>query len=72
MTQNLKIRACFMQNFIELEMRRFLDPEAVIFGVWGPKTSLWQLGPINLEPWLQFSQTGTHFLQNHNMNPIKS
>ena len=27
---------------------------------------------IFLEPYLQFSQTRPHFLNNHNMNPIKS
>ena len=46
----------------------------------------WGLKPINYiwatlaqktyqaiisEPWLQFSQRGSHFLQNHKMNPIK-
>ena len=42
MTQNLKIRACFMQNFMELDIN--LDPKALTFGVWGLKTSLEQLG----------------------------
>ena len=40
MTQNLKIRACFVQNLMELDMKKFLDPEAGKFGVWGLKTSL--------------------------------
>ena len=36
-TQNLKIRAYLMQNFMELEMRKCLVPKAVAFGVWGLK-----------------------------------
>ena len=46
---------------------------------WYQKTSLRQLGAqktyqaISLEPWFQFpQQTGPHFLQDHNMNPLKS
>ena len=35
MTQNLKIRTCFMQNFVELDMKKTtLDPAAVTLGVW--------------------------------------
>ena len=34
-----------MQNLMELNMKKFLDPEAMTFGVWGLKTSLGQLGP---------------------------
>ena len=33
MTKNLKIRACFMQNFMELDMKKFLDPKAVTCGI---------------------------------------
>ena len=29
-----------MQNFVELDMEKLLDPKAVIFEVWGLKTSL--------------------------------
>ena len=29
-----------MQNFIELDMKKALDPEAVTFGVWELKSSL--------------------------------
>ena len=29
-----------MQNFIELDMKKALDPEAVTFGVWEQKSSL--------------------------------
>ena len=45
MTQNLKIRAYLMQNFMELDMKNFSDPKALTFGVWGLKTSLGQFGP---------------------------
>ena len=37
MTQNLKIRVCFMQNFMELDMKKILD---LSFDIWG-------LGPKN-------------------------
>ena len=43
MTQNLKIRACLIQ--MELDMKKFPDPKALAFGVWGVKTSLGQFGP---------------------------
>ena len=33
----------FMQNFMKLDMRKFLDPKAVTFCIWGLKTS--NLGP---------------------------
>ena len=36
-TQSLKLRACFMQNFMELDMKKLLDPKAVTFGVWDLK-----------------------------------
>ena len=45
MTQNLKIKAYLIQNFMELDMKKFLDPKALAFGVWGIKTSLGQFGP---------------------------
>ena len=45
MTQNLKIRAYMMQYFMELDMKKFSDPKARTFGVWGLKTSLGQFGP---------------------------
>ena len=44
MTQNLKIRANLMQNFMELDMKKISDPKALTFGVWGLKTSLGQFG----------------------------
>ena len=53
MTQNIKIRAFFMQNFMGLGMRKFFDPKTVTFGIWGLKTSFGQLGTylaICLEP----------------------
>ena len=34
-----------MQNFMKLDMKRFLDLKAVRFAVWGLKTSLGQSGP---------------------------
>ena len=45
MTQNLKIRAYLIQNFMELDRKKFSDPKALTFGAWGLKTSLGQLGP---------------------------
>ena len=45
MVQNLKIRANLMQNFMELDMKKFSDPKALTFGVWGLKTSLGQFWP---------------------------
>ena len=45
MTQNLKIRAYLVQNFMELDMRKISDPKALTFGIWGLKTSLGQFGP---------------------------
>ena len=39
MTQNLKTRAYFMQNFMELDMKKFSDSKALTF---------WGLGPKNL------------------------
>ena len=44
MIQNLKISACFMQNFMELDKKNVLDPKAVTFQVQGLKTSLGQFG----------------------------
>ena len=34
-----------MQNFIEVDMKKFSDPKALTFGVWDLKTSLGQFGP---------------------------
>ena len=31
MTQNLKTRAYFMQNFMEVDMKKFSDPKALTF-----------------------------------------
>ena len=44
MTQNCKIRAYLMQNFMELDMKKFTDPKNLTFGVWGLKTSLDRAG----------------------------
>ena len=45
MAQNLKTRAYFMQNFMDLAIKKISDPKALIFEVWGLKTSLGQFGP---------------------------
>ena len=45
MTQTVKITAYLMQYFIELDMKKCSDLKALIFGVWGLKTSLGQFGP---------------------------
>ena len=45
MTQNLKIKAYLMQNFMELDMEQISDSKALTFGVWVLKTSLGQFGP---------------------------
>ena len=45
MTQNLKIRAYLMQNFMELDMKRISDPIALTFGVWTLKPNLGQFWP---------------------------
>ena len=42
MTQNLKLRAYLMQNFMELDMRQFQTPK-LTFWFWGLKNSLGQL-----------------------------
>ena len=34
-----------MQNFMELDMKKFSDPKAMSFGICGIKTSLGQFGP---------------------------
>ena len=34
MNQKLKIRAYLMQNFLELDMKKFSDPKGRIFGIW--------------------------------------
>ena len=45
MTQNLKVRAYLIQNFMELDIKKFKVPKTLTFGVWGLKTSLGQFGP---------------------------
>ena len=45
MTQNLKIRAYLMQNFMELDMKKISDPKTLTFGAWGLKPNLGQFGP---------------------------
>ena len=55
-----------MEHFMELVMKKFLGPKAATFGIWSLKTSLGHLSQKT------YFQTGPHFLQNHNMNLIKS
>ena len=45
MTQNLKIRACLMQNFMELDLKKFSDPKALDIEVQDLKTSLGKFDP---------------------------
>ena len=45
MTQNLKIRAHLVQNFMELDMKKISDPKLLTLSTWGLKTSLGQFGP---------------------------
>ena len=45
MTQNLKVRAYLVQNFMELDVKKNSDPKALTFGIWDLKTSLGQFGP---------------------------
>ena len=81
MTQILKVTVYLMEIFMELDMKKFSDHKALTFGVQGQKTNLGQfvpkyfgkglIKPLCPEPQLQFSQTGPHFLRNHEMNPIK-
>ena len=44
MTQNLEKRAYLNQNFMELDMKKILNPKALTFGVWGLKPNLGQFG----------------------------
>ena len=44
MTQNCKLRAYLMQNFMKFDMEKFTDSKTLTFGVWGLKTSLGQFG----------------------------
>ena len=34
MIQNLKVKACFMLNFMGCDMKKLLDPKAMAFQVW--------------------------------------
>ena len=43
MTQILKVRASLMQNFMELDMKKFSDHKALMFEVQGQKTNLGQI-----------------------------
>ena len=40
MTQNCKIGAYLMQNFMEVDMKKFTDPKTLTFLVRGLKTNL--------------------------------
>ena len=45
MTQNSKIRAYLIQNFMGHDKKRFSDPMPLTFEVWGLKNSLRKFGP---------------------------
>ena len=38
-------KGLFQANFMDLNMKNLLDSKAMIFGIWGLKTSLRQSGP---------------------------
>ena len=42
--QILKIRAYFMQNFMELNMKKFFNPKTVTLRMWGLEASFQQFG----------------------------
>ena len=42
---NFVNNGCFMQNFMELNMKKIFDPKTVAFGFWGLETIFWQFGP---------------------------
>ena len=75
-----KLRTYLMQNFMELDMKKFADSKALKFRVWG--LEIWAIWAqslsqrtyqgISRESWLQFSQTRPHFLKNHEMSQLKS
>ena len=45
MTQKIKNKDLFHANFIDVDLKKLLDPKALTFGVCGLKTSLRQFGP---------------------------
>ena len=45
LTENLKITAYLMQDFMEFDMKKFADPKTLTFGVWDLKTSFGQFRP---------------------------
>ena len=65
-----------MQNFMELDMKKKIDPKAAAFGVWSLKTSSGKFGPKAFGTDLsnhksRISETGFHFPKTHRMNPIR-
>ena len=70
MTQNCKISAYLMQNFMELDMKKLIDLKTLTLDVWILKTSLGQFRPK------AFGRTIIKPLVknrgNHEINPIKS
>ena len=71
-------RPHFFNNH-EINVIKFLKPQK-IYCHWGlgPRNYIWATRAqktypaISPEPWLQFSQTRPHFLNNHEINVIKS
>ena len=45
MTQNLKIRAYLIRNFMELDMKKFSDPKTLTSEVWDQKLVWGNLDP---------------------------
>ena len=73
MTQNCKLRAYLMQNFMKFDMEKFTDSKTLTFGVWGLKTSLGQFGPKAfgrglIKPLFKNQNIGSNF----EINPMKS
>ena len=73
MTQNCKLRAYLMQNFMKFDMEKFTDSKTLTFGVWGLKTSLGQFGPKAfgrglIKPLFKNQNIGSNF----EINPTKS
>ena len=48
MTKKFENKTSYMQKFLGLDMKNFLDHKVVTFGIWGLKTSLGQFWPKGL------------------------
>ena len=71
-----KIKAYFMQNFIEFYRKYFPCCQKVVSGVWGLRTIFWAnwgqktYKSISPELWLPFLQTRPDFMQNFKLNKM--